>query len=165
MRVLLLLLFFVATAAKAQSTHELRNFFSEPSVQNLFYYAHPNAREFKGIEIKEVTRDRVIVKASFESGFWGSLLGGGSYTCTICIYVDGKSHFTNITTRCDSNGSSRWPCFRWATDVLRDKCRTANRNQHAISFMEEYYDKRLSYFTGEEAMCTLLTIALNNYDD
>ena len=164
MRALLFLLVFATTAVKAQSTRELRSFFSEPSVQNLFYYAHPNASEFKGLVIKEVTRERVIVRASFEPGFLGSLLGG-SYTCTICIYVDGNRHFTNITTRCDSNASSRWPCFRWATEELRDKCRSASRSSRSISFMEDYYDKRLNYFTGEEAMCTLLTIALYNYDD
>lgn len=164
MKALLFLLAFAATTARAQSARELRSFFSEPYVQNLFFYAHPNASEFKGIVIDEVVRDRVIVKASYEPGFWGSLLGG-SYTCTICIDSDGDRHFTKITTRCRSNGSLRWPCFRWATEELRDKCRNASRNQRTISFMEEYYGKRLSYFTGEEAMCTLLTIALYNYDD
>lgn len=160
-QILLFLLVFMTTAVKAQSTRELRSFFTERYVQNFFYYAHPNASEFEGLEIKQISSDRVVVKASFESGSFF----GGTYTCTINIDVDGNRHFTKITTRCNSSGGSRWPCFRWATDELIDKCRNANYNRRSISFMEDHFGKRLRDFTGEEAMCTLLTIALYNYDD
>lgn len=161
MVVLPVLLVIATTTATAQSTRKLRSFFTESSVQNLFLYAHPNAGEFNGIEIKQITSDEVTLKASFESDSW---LFSYTYKCTIRIEVDGDEHFTKITTRCDSNSSSRWPCFKWATEELRKKCRDANRSRRSISFMEDHFGKRLSDFTGEEAMCTLLTIALYNYD-
>ena len=155
------LLLLVTQGAAAQSTRKLRSFFTERHVQNLFYYAHPNAGEFNGIEIKQITSDEVTLKASFESDSW---LFSNTYTCTIKIEVDGYEHFTKISTRCDSNSSSRWPCFKWATEELQKKCRDANHSRRSISFMEDHFGKSLRDFTGEEAMCTLLTIELYNYD-
>ena len=160
-KIVFLLLVIMTTAVKAQSVRELRSFFTERHVQNLFYYAHPNAGEFKGVEIKQITSDEVILRASFESDSW---LFSSTYRCTIRIEVDGDRHFTKMTTRCESNSSSRWPCFKWATEELQKKCRDADHNRRPLSFMEDHFGKRLRDFTGEEAMCTLLTIALYNYD-
>ncbi len=158
---LLFLLLLVSMSATAQSTRKLRSFFTERHIQNLFYYAHPNAAEFNGVEIKQISSDEVTLRASFESDSW---LFSSTYRCTITIEVDGYEHFTKITTRCDSNSSSRWPCFKWATEELLKKCRDARRSSRSIDFMEEHFGKRLRDFTGEEAMCTLLTIELYNYD-
>ena len=157
---LFILLVLMTVGTTAQSTRKLRSFFTEGYVQNLFLYAHPNAGKFNGVEIREITSDEVILRASFESDSW---LFSSTYRCTIHIEVDGDEHFTRITSRCDS-GSSRWTCFKWATDELIDKCRNANRSSRSIDFMERHFDKRLRNFTGEEAMCTLLTIVLYNYD-
>jgi hypothetical protein len=158
---LLFMLIFVAASVTAQSTRKLRSFFTESHVQNLFYYAHPNAGAFNGVEIKQISSDEVVLKASFESDSW---LFSSTYRCTIRIEVDGDEHFTRITTRCDSGASSRWPCFKWATEELQKKCRDADHNRRPLSFMEDHFGKRLRDFTGEEAMCALLTIALYNYD-
>ena len=166
MRKTLLLLLFATISASvmAQSTRKLRSFFTEKYVQNLFYYAHPNASSFEGIDVVSVESDEVVVKASFVPGsFLGSLFGG-TYTCKMRIEVDGDEHFTRITTDCNSGASSNWPCFKWASDELIKKCRDASRSSRSIDYMERLYDKRLRSFTGDEAMCTLLTIALYNYD-
>ena len=165
MKKLLLLVLLVSATVTAfgQSTRKLRSFFTERYVQNYFYYAHPNAAEFNGIEIKRIDSDQVVVKASFESDGFLSALFGGTYICTITIDVAGYGHFTKVSPRCES-GSSRYPCFEYAADEIRKKCRDANRNRRSIDFMEDHLDKRLSSFTGEEAMCTLLNIALYNYD-
>ena len=79
MKKLLLLVLLVSATVTAfgQSTRKLRSFFTERYVQNYFYYAHPNAAEFNGIEIKRIDSDQVVVKASFESdGFLSALFGG-----------------------------------------------------------------------------------------
>ncbi|MBR2103237.1 MAG: hypothetical protein IJ928_10910 [Prevotella sp.] len=158
------LLLTTTLTAPAQSTRKLRSFFTERYVQNFFYYTHPNASEFNGVEVKQISSDRVTLKASFESGGILSAIFGGTYTCTIDIDVDGDEHFTKITTRCGSDGSSRWPCFKWAAEELQKKCRDASRSSRSIDYMERLYGKSLRNFTGDEAMCTLLTIALYNYD-
>ena len=164
MKKLLILLLLVSAAASVsgQSTRKLRSFFTERYVQNLFYYAHPNAGEFNGVEIKRIDSDQVVVKASFESEGFLSSIFGGTYTCTIYIDVDGYGHFTKVSSRCESDGS--YTCFERATDELKRKCRDARRNSRSIDFMEEHLDKRFNSFSGSEYMCTLLNIALYNYD-
>ena len=162
--IILLLLVSAAVTATGQSVRKLRSFFTEQYVQNLFYYAHPNASEFNGVEIKRITSDQVVLKASFEPGSLLGSLFGGTYVCTIYIDVDGDDHFTRVSSDCDSSGSSTWPCFEWATDELKKKCRDASHNRRSIDFMERHLDKSFRSFSGPEAMCTLLNIALYNYN-
>ena len=156
MCVFLLCLF--ATAAYAQGNRRLSSFFSEVYVKKYFQYAHVNASKYNGIDVEDISNNKVTIKASFEPNLIGS-----TYVCTIYVYFDNKGRFVHVDSHCDSPSRLMWPCFDSATSDIKEKCKKTNRNKRAIEFMERYYGKSFRQFNGHEAMCTLLNIAWFNY--
>lgn len=156
--ILFFLLCMLATSVNAQGNYKLSRFFSEGYVENLFRYAHENAGIFNGIDVEDITKNHVTIRASFEPNFIGS-----TYVCTVHVYLDSKGRFIHVDNHCDSPSRVIWPCFDMATADLKRKCERNSHNREAIRFMEQYYGKSFRQFDGHEAMCTLLNIAWFNY--
>lgn len=161
---LFLIFIVINLSANAVSYDKLNSFFNERTVQRYFKYAHPKAGAFEGVDVERITENRVTIKASFRPGLAASLIGGRPYTCTIYIDIDGMGRFSNVTYHCDSNARLSWPCFSYAADEIKNKCRNSRNNRAAINYMEDHFEKSLKAFNGCEAMCTLLNIAWFNYD-
>lgn len=156
--IMFFLLFMLTISVNAQGNYKLSRFFSEGYVKNYFRYAHENAGKFNGIDVEDVSKDRVTLKVSFEPNFMGS-----TYVCTVHVYLDNKGRFIHVDNHCDSPSRLIWPCFDKATGDLKSKCERNSHNREAIRFMEQYYGKSFRQFDGHEAMCTLLNIAWFNY--
>ena len=156
--ILILFCCIFTTSVHAQSYRKLSAFFSEKYVQNYFHYAHVNAGSFYGVDIEDISGNKVTLQVSFEPNFLGS-----TYVCTINVYIDDKGHFIHIDSHCDSPSRFVWQCFNCATAELKTKCKMMRNNSRAISFMEYYYGKSFQQFNEQESMCTLLNIAWFNY--
>lgn len=155
----LFLICLFTASAHAQSNRDLSSFFSEGYVQHYFHYAHVNAGRFNGIDVDEVSRNKVVLKASFEPNFYGS-----TYVCTINVYLDNKGRFIHVNSHCDSPSRFVWHCFDSATAELKSKCEKMPHRRRAIDFMEQYYGKSFRQFNEQETMCTLLNIVWFNYN-
>lgn len=156
--IMFFLLCMLTISVNAQGNYKLSRFFSEGYVKNYFRYAHENAGKFNGIDVEDVSKDRVTLKVSFDPNFIGS-----TYVCTVHVYLDNKGRFIHVDNHCDSPSRLIWPCFDKATGDLKSKCERNSYNREAIRFMEQYYGKSFRQFDGHEAMCTLLNIAWFNY--
>ena len=154
----LILLSVLTTSVHAQGYRRLSAFFSEGYVQNYFHYAHINAGRFNGVDVEDVSSNKVTLRVSFEPNFIGS-----TYVCTINVYLDDRGRFIHVGSHCDSPSRHLWPCFDSATADLKNKCLMMPNNRRAITFMERYYGKSFRQFDKKEAMCTLLNIAWSNY--